>query len=53
MPTHEEAKRAFLNARASHRRKRLRELTLALLFGILCSGILIALIYFLNRPHRF
>lgn len=49
MPTHDEVKRAFLYAKATHRRRRLRELAIALLFGIFCSGIIIGLIFLLNK----
>lgn len=53
MGTPEEAKRAFETARASMRRKKHKELAVAIAFGLVCSGALTLLIYLLNLRPRF
>ena len=44
MGTPEEARRAFQTVRASVRRKKLRELAVAIAFGLLCSAVITLLI---------
>ena len=45
----EKANRALLIARAAARRKKLRELALAIGLGLLCSGLIVGLMLLLNR----
>jgi hypothetical protein len=45
----EDAKRALLVARAGVRRKKLRELAIAIVLGLLCSGLIVGLILLLNN----
>ncbi len=53
MGTPEEAKRAFETVRASMRRKKQKELAVAIAFGLVCSGVLTLLIYLLNLRPKF
>ena len=53
MATPKDAKRAFQTARASMRRKKFRELTIAIGFGLVCSLVIALIIYALNYLPRF
>jgi hypothetical protein len=53
MGTPEEAKRAFETARASMRRRKHKELAVAIAFGLVCSCALTLLIYLLNLRPKF
>jgi len=53
MATREEAKRAFQIVRASARKKKLQELALAVVLGLVCSAVIGLIIYLLNRRSEF
>jgi hypothetical protein len=53
MSNPEEARRAFQVARASMRRKKLKELTIAIALGLVCSLVIALLIWLLNFRSRF
>ena len=53
MATPEEAKRAFQTARTSMRRKKLKELSIAIALGLVCSLVITAIILLLNLRPKF
>lgn len=53
MATPEEAKRAFQTVRASMRRKKLKELAIAIALGLVCSLVIGLIIWLLNFRPRF
>jgi Mg/Co/Ni transporter MgtE len=53
MSTPEEAKRAFQTARASMRRRKLKELSIAIALGLVCSLVIGVIIWLLNNRPKF
>ena len=53
MATREEARRAFQTLRASTRRKKLKELAIAIALGLVCSLVIGLIILLLNFRPKF
>ena len=53
MSTPEEAKRAFQTARATVRRRKLKELSIGIALGLVCSLVIAAIILLLNIRPKF